>query len=150
MKNMLAGVRRPTRRRGNAIVEFALSFSMLWVILGGVFQFGYTIYLYEGLANAVQNAAAFASRADFVVGTSTFSDQVKNMVVYGSPIAGSTPLVPNLTTAKVSVTWTSDSAGLPLTVTVRIVNYTVAAVFNTFTFTNKPLCTMRYAGRYQT
>ena len=147
---MLAGVRRPANRRGNAIVEFALSFAMLWVILTGVFQFGYTIYLYEGLANAVQNAAAFASRADFKVGTTTFSDQVKNMVVYGSPVAGSTTLVPNLTTAKVSVTWTSDSAGVPRTVTVRIVDYSVAAVFKTYTFSNKPLCTMRYAGRYLT
>jgi Flp pilus assembly protein TadG len=147
---MRSGVRPPTHRRGNAIVEFALCFAMLWVILTGVFQFGYTIYLYEGLANAVENAAAFASRADFIVGSSTFSDQVKNMAVYGSPVAGSTPLVPNLTTAKVSVTWTSDSAGVPRTVTVRIVNYSVAAIFRTFNFTNKPLCTMRYAGRYQT
>ncbi len=147
---MVAGVRRPTQRRGNAIVEFALCFAMLWVILTGVFQFGYTIYLYEGLANAVENAAAFASRADFIVGSSTFSDQVKNMVVYGSPLAGSTPLVPNLTAAQVSVTWTSDSAGVPRTVTVRIVDYSVAAIFKTYTFSNKPLCTMRYAGRYQT
>jgi Flp pilus assembly protein TadG len=147
---MRAGVRHPVRRRGSAILEFALSFAVLWAILSGVFQFGYTIYLYESLANAVENAAAFASRADFVAGSSAFSDQVKNMAVYGSPAAGATPLVPNLTTAKVSVTWTADSAGVPRTVTVRIVNYGVAAIFRTFNFSNKPLCTMRYAGRYQT
>jgi Flp pilus assembly protein TadG len=136
---------------GSAVLEFALGFTLLWTMLAGVFQFGYPLYVYNALNNAVTDGAAFASRADFDANaTSAFSTQVKNMAVYGSPAGGGQALVPGLTTAQVSVAWTVDTEGLPQTVTVRIVNFPVYAVFKSFTFTNKPVCTVRFAGRFLT
>lgn len=144
-------MRRSKPDRGSAVLEFALGFTLLWAMLAGVFQFGYPLYVYDALNNAVADGAAFAGRADFnASSTSTFSTQVKNMVVYGSPAGGGQALVSGLTTAKVSVGWTADAKGLPQTVTVRIVNFSVYAVFKTFTFANKPVCTVRFAGRFLT
>jgi len=144
-------MRRARPDRGSAILEFALGFTLLWTMLAGVFQFGYPLYVYDALNSAVADGAAFAGRADFNAGsTSTFSTQVKNMVVYGSPAGGGQALVSRLTTANVSVAWTTDAAGVPQTVTVRIVNFSVYAVFKSFTFANKPACTMRFAGRFLT
>lgn len=144
-------MRRARLDRGSAILEFALGFTLLWTMLAGVFQFGYPLFVYNALNNAVADGAAFASRADFDAGaTSTFTTQVKNMVVYGSPDGGGLALAPGLTTAQVSVAWTADAGGLPQTVTVRIAEFSVYAIFKSFTFTNKPACTVRFAGRFLT
>lgn len=139
------------RQSGNAMVEFALGFTLLWFLFSGVFQFAYSIYIYENLMNAVSDAAFFAARADFnASSTNTFVTQVQNMAVYGSPAGGGTALAPSLTASKVSVTWTSDSAGVTQTVTVGITNYSISALFQTITLTNKPRCTVKYAGTFMT
>lgn len=144
-------MRRARADRGTAILEFALGFTLLWAMLAGVFQFGYPLYIYDALNSAVADGAAFASRADFdASSTSTFTTQVKNMVVFGTPAGGGQALVTRLTPANVSVAWTLDGAGVPQTVTVRIVNYPVYAVFKSFTLANKPACTVRFAGRFLT
>lgn len=137
-------------RSGNAVLEFAIGWSLLWALFAGLYQFGYAMYIYNGLVNAATVGAAFASRADFNASDTTFSDQVKNMVVYGSPSGGASPLVPSLTTAQVSVTWKADASGVPQNVTVHIVNYRISALFATFLLSNKPSCTMRYLGTYMT
>jgi hypothetical protein len=68
------------------------------------------------------------------------------MVVYGDPTAASgRATVPGLTTGNVTVTATT--AAFPQTVTVRIVGFTVNALFQSFTFTNKPAVTMMYLSR---
>jgi len=142
-------MRRAKPDRGSAILEFALGFMLLWTMLAGVFQFGYPLYVYDALNSAVADGAAFASRADFDASSAgTFSAQVKNMVVYGSPTGGGQALVSRLTAANVSVTWTVDAAGVPQTVTVRIVDFPVYAVFKSFTLANKPACTVRFGGRF--
>jgi Flp pilus assembly protein TadG len=139
------------QKSGNAVVEFAVGFTMLWLMFTGVYQFGYTLYLYENLRNAITDGAAFAARNDFNASApDTFAAQVKNMVVYGSPAGGTTALVPNLTTSMVSVTWTSDSAGVTQTITVSISSYSASALFNSFVFRNKPSCTVKYMGTFLT
>lgn len=135
--------------RGNAIIEFALAFGLLWAALAGVFQFGYAMYIYNELAIAAANGARFASRVDFDSVAQSFVGRVQNIVVYGSPGGGSTPLVTGLDTTKVSVTWNADSAGVPQTISVAIVNYTCDAVFRTFTWNNKPSSTVRFVGVYK-
>ncbi len=134
---------------GNAALELALTFLLLWLLLGGAFRFGYAMYVYESLVSAVAGAARFASRVDFDTGH-TFTTAVKNMAVYGSPTGGTAALAPGLTTANINVTWTTDATGLPLTMTVSVTNYTINAVFQTFTWTGKPSMTVRFAGRYLT
>lgn len=138
------------RRRGNAVLEFALSFTLLWTVFSGVFQFGYSMYVYNSLANAVAQGARFAARVDFDSPSYTFVSQVKNMVVYGSPAGGGSPLAPGLATSQVSVTWTTDGSGVPQTMTVGVSSYTLNAIFQNFTFTNKPRVTVQFLGRYLT
>ncbi len=136
--------------RGNAVIEFALAFSLLWTALAGVFQFGYAMYIYNELAIATARGARFASTVDFNSSTQTFVTEVQNMVAYGSPIAGSSPLVQGLAAANVSVSWTADASGVPQNMTVSIVNYTCNAIFRSFTWNSKPLVTVRYMGSYKT
>ena len=136
--------------RGNAVIEFALAFSLLWAALAGVVQFGYAMYIYNELATATAQGARFASTVDFDSLSQNFAIQVKNMVVYGSPVAGASPLVQGLTTANVSVSWSVDASGVPENMTVSIVNYTCDAIFRSFTWNGKPLVTVRYMGVYKT
>ena len=141
---------RPVRRAaaGSAVIEFALSFMLLWLLLGGAFRLGYTMYMYESLVSAVAGAARYAARVDFDSPGHAFVDRVKNMATYGSPVTGPAPLVPGLTTDNVRVAWTTDASGYPMTMTVSIINYRVNAVFQTFLWNGKPSVTVRFAGRY--
>ena len=147
---------RPTRRpnqRGNAMVEFAISFPIIALMLGGIFQFGYTFYIYNGLQSAVRAGSRYASVADYdsPSGT-TFKTAVKNVVVYGktNPSGGDKAQVPGLTTSQVTVTDSNkDSTGIPIDITVQISNYTVNAVWKSYTFTNKPKSTFQYLGQFK-
>ena len=136
-------------QRGNAAIEFALSFACIWGIFTGVFEFGHSMYIYNNLATSVTDGARYAARVDFDDPAHTFITKVKNVVLYGSPTAGASTIVPGLTAANINVTWTTDSAGLPVTITVAVTGYTVNAIFGNFTFTNKPSVTMKYMGSYK-
>jgi Flp pilus assembly protein TadG len=50
----------PNRRnqRGNSAIEFGIGFSVLFACFSGVFQYGYTLYLYNALQTAVTDGAA--------------------------------------------------------------------------------------------
>lgn len=144
-------MRRPPRQRrgerGNAVIEFALGFSLLWACFAGVFQWGYSMYIYNGLETAVRNAAFVAAKADFNVtnGGTSVTTLAKNMAVYGHPDGTGTPLLPNLTTQNISVSYVTN-AGVPSSITVAITGYSVNTVFKTFNFTNKPSVTAPYSG----
>jgi hypothetical protein len=113
-----------------------------------VFQYRYSMYIYNYLQTSVMDGASYASRADYCADNTDFATQVKGMVVYGDPTATSgTATVPGLTTANVAVIVTP--ATFPDTATVRIVNFTANAMFQSFTFTNKPAVTMMYLGNYR-
>src|SRR5258707_11043375 len=119
--------RNRSGQRGNGAIEFAIGFSVLWAIFSGVFQYGYSMYVYNALQNAVTDGAAYASRADICATNSTFSNQVQALVIYGDPAATSGPTrVPGLATSNVSVTSTPST--FPTTVTVRITGFTVNAL----------------------
>ena len=148
----MKATRRP-RQRGNAIVEFAVSFPVFALMLAGIFQFGYTFYIYDGLQSAVRAGSRYASVADYdsPSGT-TFKTAVKNVVVYGktSPSGGDKAQVPGLTTSQVTVDDSDkDAAGIPISITVRITNYTVNAVWKSYTFSNKPKSTFRFLGQFK-
>jgi Flp pilus assembly protein TadG len=138
-----------SRKRGNAVIEFALTFGLLWMLLGGCFKLGYSIFLYQSLLNAVAGAARYAARVDFDEPNHTFAAAVKNMAAYGDPAGGTVPLAPGLTPAQIQVAWEYDTKGVPQTITVCAVNYTVNAVFQSFTWSGKPSVTVRYAGSYK-
>jgi Flp pilus assembly protein TadG len=134
------------RRSGSVMVEFALAFTLLWTCLAGIFQFGYGLYCYNALTIAVENASAYATTVDFDATAQTFITKIKNAVVYGDPNGGAAALAPGLTTGQVAVTWSTDAAGAPQTITITIQGYTCNAIFSTWTWTGKPFATVRYMG----
>ncbi len=144
-------IRRQSRERGNAMVEFALSFGLLFSVFSGVFQFGYAFFVYNTLESAVRGGARYASLRVYdsatTAPTSQYSAAVSNMVVYGNPSGGTQPVAPGLTTANVALTVTMDR-NVPVKVTVAITSYTINAVVKSFTLTGKPKATFPFMGRF--
>ena len=140
------------RQKGSIFIEFALCFSLLFVIFTGTFQFGYTFYTYNVLTAAVRDGARYASlrRYDSNSGSPSgaFQLAVQNVVVYGSPspASGATPVVNGLTTSNVNLSTTFTS--VPTSVSVSVNNFDLKAVFFTTRLTGKPIATFPYVGTY--
>jgi Flp pilus assembly protein TadG len=138
-----------TDRRGNALVEFALGSGILVAAFAGVFQFGYTFLQYNNLQNAVARGARYASLAPYDSATSTpsstFNTAVQNMVLYGQPTAGTSPVVSGLASSNVNFTVTFAN-GIPSVMTVSITGYSIQSLFGTQTLTNKPQTAFAYQG----
>jgi len=103
--------------RGASLVEFAIGATVFLTVMFGVIEFGRALWVHNALSDAARRGARYA-----VVHTAADSAAVKNVVVYGNPAGGTTPLVSNLTTANVNVAYSAFglSGG---TVTVTITNY---------------------------
>ncbi len=142
---------KPIRRkseRGNALLEFALGWFVMWMLFSGVYQIGYAYYIYDRLTVATENAAQLGSRLSYDTGNpAAYSTAVKNMVLYGSKTAGTYPVVPGLTTANVAVNAHVDAQGIPRYVTVNITGYTINALFKSYSLPNKPGATGLYYGQ---
>jgi len=142
-------LRLARNRDGNAMVEFAIGSGVLVAAFTGTFQFGYTFLQYNNLENAVARGARYASLVLYDSATTTPSDAfktaVKNMVLYGSKTAGTSPVLPGLTTGNVnlSVTFTN---GIPSAMTVSVSGYTIDSIFATTALTNKPQVAYAYQG----
>ena len=133
--------------RGNALIEFALGFAVLWALFSGIFQFGYSFYVYNTLLGSVADAAELGSKMTYdTANPSQFTSALQNMVVYGNTTAGTTPMVPGLSTSNVTI-GVNPQAGIPTNVTVTINNYALDAVFTKFTFNGKPRATAVYLGQ---
>lgn len=137
------------------MVEFALGVSLLVACFAGTFSFGYAFYRYNTLLSAVSAGARYASLAQWdSIGrnaTSSFETEVKNVVVYGNPDGGTVPVMSGLTTANVILTPTTVHLGsstiyTPTHMQVSIDTFTVPAVFQNFTFQNKPRVRYPYQG----
>src|SRR5665811_1285346 len=101
-------ISRRSRQKGSSLVEFALGFGVLWMLFSGVFQFGYSFYLYNKLMTAVSGGARFASTLTYDTNhPDVYTAAVRNMVVYGNPAnppaAGAQPIVPGLSTSDINV-----------------------------------------------
>jgi Flp pilus assembly protein TadG len=148
-------------RRGNALVEFALSSLILIPIFVGTFQFGYTFYIYNLLCTQMRAGARYASTRTFRCSNSTsitnFKGKVKNMVRFGNPDGSGTLIEPGLTDAQLDVQ-IKDKAGVNaddthvpayvIVSTSTATPYTVDAVFTTFTFSGKPVVRFPYIGEF--
>jgi Flp pilus assembly protein TadG len=115
----------------------------------GTFQFGYTFLQYNNLENAVARGARYASLVPYDSASTTpstaFRTAVQNMVLYGTPTAGSTPVLPNLATSNVNLTVTFTN-GIPSLMTVSITGYTINSIFASQALTNKPQVAYAYQG----
>jgi Flp pilus assembly protein TadG len=142
-------------RRGNAMIEFALSSTLLIYAFTGVFQFGYSMYLYNELEAGVRAGIRYASLAGISNNADSsipaaYTTAVQNMVVYGTPSPGASPVpvIKGLTPGVVTVGVNFDTGHVPTDVSVQISTYSVDAIFKTFTFANKPVLKMPYFGKY--
>ena len=142
------------RRRGSAIVEFALASGILIPAMAGTFQFGYSYYQYDQLQAAVTNGTQYAANRTYrtlsgATDLTKVKNAVKNMVVYGNPAPANNavPLVKGLTTSQVVVTYTLTN-NEPTSVKVNINGFQINAFFKRYTFTDKPVATYPYTGRY--
>jgi Flp pilus assembly protein TadG len=131
------------------MLEFAIGSGVLVMAFVGTFQFGYAFLQYNNLENAVARGARYASLVPYDSTTTSpsagFSSAVENMVLYGSPTAGTSPVLPGLTTANVNLTVTFTN-GVPSAMKVSISGYTINSIFATSTLTNKPQITYQYQG----
>jgi len=139
------------RRGGSATVEFACSFALLFSIFTGVFQFGYTFYVYNRLENAVRAGARYGSLRVYDSATETpsaaYVEAVRNVVLYGNPSGGSQPIVPGLSAESVTVTMAMDR-NVPQQASVAIATYDIDAVFTTIHLVGKPRAAFTYVGRF--
>lgn len=106
-----------SNERGTTLVEFAIGVTVFLTSMFAVVEFGRALWTHNALADAARRGARYAtlhSAADI--------EQVKNVVVYGDPAGGSQPLVPNLSTANVSVNYSNFALNTG-TVTVSVTDY---------------------------
>lgn len=104
-------------QRGATLVEFAIGATVFLTVMFAVIEFGRALWVHNALSDAARRGARYA-----VVHTAADAAEVRNVVVYGDPAGGTTPVVSNLTDANVNVTY----AGFGLssgTATVSITNY---------------------------
>lgn len=137
------------RNSGSAVIEFAIGSGLLLAAFSGTFQFGYTLIQYNRLETAVAQGARYASMVPYDSPTTTppaaLVTAVQNMVLYGSPAAGSSPAVSGLTASNVTLSVTFAN-GIPSTVTVSITGYTINALFGVSTLSGKPKVTYPFQG----
>ena len=145
---------RNRSQRGHAMLELAVSAGVMVSFLSGDFQFGYTFYIYNQLVAAVGNGARYAAQRTYRAASAQDMDRgnaaIRNQVVYGDsqPLPDAAPVVPGLKPEQVNVRWISSAGGRPSAVDVAIRNYTVNAVFRSFTFDGRPSVEFPYVGRY--
>ncbi|HUS05826.1 MAG TPA: TadE/TadG family type IV pilus assembly protein [Bryobacteraceae bacterium] len=147
-RNVIPGLRS---ERGNIMLEFALSCLVLIPLFTGTFQFGYAFFRYNKLQSAVREGARYAALRTYDSSSATpstaFSTAVANMVVYGSPAGGTTPVMRGLSTSDVHLT-VDMGTGTPNTMTVWIGAIDVDVVFTTLHWSGKPSAAFRYMGRF--
>jgi Flp pilus assembly protein TadG len=103
--------------RGSTLVEFAIGVTVFATAMFGVIEFGRALWTHNALTDAARRGARYA-----VLHTPNDVNQVKNVVVYGNPGGSGNPMVQNLSTANVNVSY----SGFGLndgTVTVSITSY---------------------------
>ena len=137
------------------MIELAVSAGVMVACLAGTVQFGYTFYIYNQLVTAVGNGGRYGAMRTLRAATPADIEKgkaaIRNMVVYGDsrPAPNALPQVANLKPAAGAsgpCSWTNP--GIPQSVNVSIIDYTVDAAFGMFRFTGKPAVEYPFVGRF--
>ena len=143
--------KRADRQGGNAMIEFALSFALLFPLFAGAFQFGYAYHVYNKLETAMRGAARYASLrtydSDSATPSAGYALAVANSAVYGDPAGGSLPVAPGLTTSNIQITLTLER-GVPRNVRVALTDYRLDAVFGFIDLNGKPRVSFPFCGNF--
>src|SRR5918911_3809129 len=86
--------------RGTTLLEFAIGATVFVTAMFAVLEFGRALWVHNALADAARRGARYA-----VLHSTADAAQVKNVVVYGDPAGGGQPMLDNLSTANVDVTY---------------------------------------------
>jgi Flp pilus assembly protein TadG len=111
-------LRKFNNERGATLVEFAIGATVFVMTLFAVLEFGRALWVHNALTDAARRGARYA-----VLHSVNSDTTVANVVVYGDPSGGTKPIVPDLTTGNVEVTYSSDFVVNQGTATVKITNY---------------------------
>ena len=110
-------IKNRKNERGSTLVEFSIGITVFVTAMFGVLEFGRLLWVHNALTDAARRGARYA-----VMHSASDESAVKNIVVFGDAAGTGQPMVNNLTTANVVVTY--NSFGLnDGTVSVSITNY---------------------------
>jgi TadE-like protein len=136
---------------GVQLVEAAIVIPIFLILFAATAEFGRFFYEYTTLAKATRVGSRYMSTN--LLSTDE-KNAAKNMVVYGSPTATDTPVLPGLEPNHVVITPNAGSGVVPDTVKVEIVGYTYEPIFDLGLLTGieglslnidvSPSVTMRY------
>ena len=106
---------------GKTLVEFAIAGGAFLMVLFGVIEFARLYWTHNALRDAARRGVRYAAvRRNDTAG----QQAVKNMVVYGNPDGGTTPLINGLTTNNVGIEYVNyNGVQLSSRATVKITNY---------------------------
>lgn len=93
----------PTRKRGQALVEFALVFPLLLLMVFGIIDAGRLIYTYNTVANSARNGARVAIVNQSTLGTDTCDTTMATAYPKGCALSSGIAL--GLTAGDVSVNY---------------------------------------------
>jgi hypothetical protein len=132
-------------------VEAAIVIPIFLILFAATAEFGRFFYEYTTLAKATRNGTRYLTTHFMTTAEKTTA---KNMVVYGSPTATDTPVLPGLETGHVIITEVPGSGVIPKAVTITIEGYTYEPIFDLGLLTKidglslnidvSPSVTMRY------
>ena len=108
-------IRANKKERGATLVEFAIGATVFLTAMFAVLEFGRALWVHNALSDDARRGARYA-----VLNPASSENAVKNVVVYGDPLGGTTPLVENLTTGNINVVYdgfTLDGGTASVTIT---------------------------------
>ena len=144
--------------QGVQLVEVAIVIPLLVMMFAAVGEFGRYFYEYTTLAKAARVGGRFMAAKSYKSTSTNWQLATKRLVVYGNTDGTGSPVLPGLTTDNVEILFQGGTyaggAGVPTTVTVRIINYEHEPIFDLGKLTKinslslnvdvKPSITMRY------
>jgi Flp pilus assembly protein TadG len=117
---MIRCMKRRVGERGATLLEFAIGATVFFTAMFGVLEFGRALWTHNALADAARRAARYAVNqpASSPAGISVTGANVgpsvtaiKNVAVYGNPEGTGQPIINNLATGNVNVTYSNFGLG---------------------------------------
>src|ERR1051325_1611563 len=119
---------------GIATIEFAVCSAFFLLMIVAVVAGGHFFWTHNAMVEATRRGARYAASQcnpadNLCPGYATTLNRINNVVLYGTPTAGTEPLVPNLQASQIVVRYSqtpgdSETFGVAQgTVSVRIQNY---------------------------
>ena len=114
--------------RGTAIVEFAITAAFFLMIIMAIVSGGHLFFTHNAMVESTRRGARYAAMQCLpnlagCPNSDTSLARVRNVVLYGTDTAGTSPLVNGLTTANVQVDYSANFGVSQGTVSVKIINY---------------------------